>query len=52
MSGAAKRGMFAGLGLALAMAVMDEEDLHVLFGLGFLGFLALHLSINRKRIFK
>ena len=48
----AKRGMLAGLGLALAMAVLDEEDLHVLFGLGFLGFLALHLNINHKRIFK
>lgn len=48
----AKRGMSVSLLLALGMAVLDEEDLHVFFGLGFLGFLALHLHTNQKSIFK
>lgn len=48
----AKRGMAASLGLALTMALLDEEDLHFMFGFGFLGFLALHIKIHQKRVFK
>jgi len=45
----AKRGMSASLLLALGMAVLDEEDLHAFFGLGFL---LLHLSIHKKAILR
>lgn len=48
----AKRGMLACLGISLTMAALDEEDIHILFGLGFIGFLGLHLNIHKKRIFK
>ncbi|WP_028575845.1 HMA2 domain-containing protein [Desulfonatronovibrio hydrogenovorans] len=48
----AKRGMLTCLGMALAMAGLDQEDAHVLFGLGFLGFLGLHLNIHKNRVLK
>ncbi|WP_045217050.1 HMA2 domain-containing protein [Desulfonatronovibrio magnus] len=47
-----KRGMLACLGAALIMAVLDEEDAHIMFGIGFLGFLGLHLNVHSKRVLK
>ncbi len=46
----AKRGMVCTLGLAMAFALLDREDGHIVSGAMFLGFLSYHLYVYRKRV--